>query len=222
MWLWDNIDKAKINNDRWCDNLILENASAIILHNKINTIIGESGVGKTTLVDLICGLYNTRSGKIYIDDVCVEDIDIHHWRSQIGYVVQENTLLNNSIKENVTLGDSNFSNQDVIAALTAAHAITFTNQLTDGINTIVGENGAKLSGGQRQRILIARALVHSPKLLILDEATSALDNETEISLSNIFKELSQNLTIISISHRQAMVDVSDHIIEIKDKKLVEL
>lgn len=203
------------------NKLVLNNASTTIFHNKLNTVIGPSGTGKTTLVDLICGLYVPSNGNIFIDDVPLHDIDIKFWRKQIGYVVQENTLLNTTIRENVTLGDSTFTDQQVHLSLHRAHADSFIEPLTNGIDTIVGEGGTNLSGGQRQRILIARALVHSPNLLILDEATSALDSETEKSLSEIFKELSQEITIISISHRPALVDVSDHIIELRDGKLTD-
>ena len=204
------------------DTPIFDCANATLYHNQLNTIVGLSGAGKTTLVDLISGLYIPSSGDIELDGIPLNDIDIHHWRSQIGYVVQENTLLNASIKENVTLGDEKYSDEAVQRALHKAHADSFIEPLPDGIYTLVGENGTKLSGGQRQRILIARALVHSPKLLILDEATSALDSETERSLSEIFKELSKEITIISISHRPALVEISDHIIELKDGKLREV
>ena len=198
---------------------ILNNASATIFHNKINSIVGSSGAGKTTLVDLVCGLYMPTAGEIFVDNVPLSGIDIRHWRKQIGYVVQEVTLLNSSIRENITLGDTSISDQQVRLALHKAHAESFVNSLPDGIDTITGESGAKMSGGQRQRILIARALVHSPRLLILDEATSALDSKTELLLSEVFKELSEDITIISISHRPAMVEISDQVIELSNGKL---
>lgn len=201
------------------DKVIFDNASATIYHNKLNSIIGPSGTGKTTLLDLICGLYLPTSGNIFIDDVSLNNIDISFWRQQIGYVVQETTLLNTTIKENITLGDASFTDEQVQLALHRAHADSFIESQIEGIDTIVGEAGANLSGGQRQRILIARALVHSPKLLILDEATSALDSKTEKSLSEVFKELSREITIISISHRPALVNVSDQIIELHNGKL---
>ena len=202
--------------------VILDHTSAVIHHHKLNSIIGPSGEGKTTTADLICGLFLPSSGEILIDNLSLAKIDIENWRSQIGYVTQENNLLNTSIRENITLGDPNFNNQDIENALKKAHCLSFTKDLPMGIETSVGENGAHLSGGQRQRILIARALVHSPRLLILDEATSALDSETEKSISQIFKEISKDTTIISISHRPALVDISDHIIELRGKKLVKL
>ena len=198
---------------------ILDQASATIYHHKLNSIIGPSGEGKTTTADLICGLFQATSGTILIDDISLDEIDITHWRKQIGYVTQENNLLNTTIKDNVTLGDPQFNDNDIESALAKAHCITFIEELPQGILSSVGENGAHLSGGQRQRILIARALVHAPNLIILDEATSALDSETEISLSKIFKELSREVTIISISHRPALKQISDHILELRDGKL---
>ena len=202
------------------DKVILENASASFYPKKLNTIVGSSGSGKTTIADIICGLHQVQSGEITIDGIPLANLDIHHWRKQIGYVTQENNLLNTSIKNNITLGDSNFSDEDINRALIKSHSEEFLNQLPEGVNTNVGENGAHVSGGQRQRILIARALVHSPKLLILDEATSALDSETEKSLSEIFKELSREITIISISHRPALVEISDQIFKLEQGKLI--
>ena len=213
-----NIDLKNVSYSHG-NNLILDNASATFHYRTLNSIIGPSGEGKTTTADLICGLYLPTSGEIIVDGTPLENIDIFHWRSQIGYVTQENNLLNTTIKENVTLGDAKYTESDINNALTKAHC-SFIKDMPQGINTLVGENGAQLSGGQRQRILIARALVHSPNLLILDEATSALDSETELSLSKIFKELSREITIISISHRPALRNISDHTFELKDGKLV--
>lgn len=200
---------------------ILKHASAIIHYKRLNTIVGLSGEGKSTIIDLICGLYQLKSGTISINDIPLTDIDITHWRKQIGYVAQETNLLNTSIKENITLGDPSFSCSEIDNAIEKAHAKSFIDQLPDKIETQVGENGGHLSGGQRQRILIARALVHTPNLLILDEATSALDSETEISLCKIFKELSSEITVISISHRPAIIELSDSIITVKDHKLMQ-
>jgi ATP-binding cassette subfamily C protein len=199
---------------------ILNCTSTTFHHKKLNSIIGLSGAGKTTIADLICGLYQLQSGEIIIDGVSIQNIDISYWRKQIGYVTQENNLLNTTIKNNITLGDTKFTNDDISYALKKSHCTAFVEQLPQGVETNVGENGAHLSGGQRQRILIARALVHSPKLLILDEATSALDSETEKHLSKIFKSLSKEITIISISHRPALVEISDYIVKLEHGKLI--
>jgi len=204
---------------KYDNKIILDHASATFYAKKLNTIIGTSGSGKTTIADIVCGLHQTQSGEILIDGISLADIDMQYWRKQIGYVTQENNLLNTTIRNNITLGNDKYTNNDIKHALIQSHCGRFIDELPEGIETEVGENGAHLSGGQRQRILIARALVHSPKLLILDEATSALDYETEKLLSEIFKELSREITIISISHRPALMEISDNILKLNDCKI---
>ena len=226
----DGVKKHSLNGDIRFENIsfshpdkpVLKKASAIIYQHQLNSFVGLSGAGKTTLVDLLCGLHRTSSGQILINGIPLNELDIRHWRRQIGYVTQENSLLNSSVKDNVSLGDPNYSNDQIITALAKAKAMDFVAELPMGIETVVGENGAQLSGGQRQRILIARALVHSPRLLILDEATSALDSQTELALSQIFKALSHEITVISISHRPAIVDISDHVYQLSDGKLSKI
>ena len=182
----DGVKQHLLNSDIRFENIsfshpdkpVLKKASAIVYQYQLNSFVGLSGAGKTTLVDLLCGLHQTGSGQILINGIQLNELDTRHWRRQIGYVTQENSLLNSSVKDNVSLGDPNYSNDQIITALAKAKAMDFVAELPMGIETVVGENGAQLSGGQRQRILIARDLVHSPRLLILDEATSALDSQT--------------------------------------------
>ena len=226
----DGVKQHLLNGDIRFENIsfshpdkpVLKKASAIVYQYQLNSFVGLSGAGKTTLVDLLCGLHQTGSGQILINGIPLNELDTRHWRRQIGYVTQENSLLNSSVKDNVSLGDPNYSNDQIITALAKAKAMDFVAELPMGIETVVGENGAQLSGGQRQRILIARALVHSPRLLILDEATSALDSQTELALSQIFKALSHEITVISISHRPAIVDISDHVYQLSDGKLSKI
>ena len=226
----DGVKQHLLNSDIRFENIsfshpdkpVLKKASAIVYQYQLNSFVGLSGAGKTTLVDLLCGLHQTGSGQILINGIPLNELDTRHWRRQIGYVTQENSLLNSSVKDNVSLGDPNYSNDQIITALAKAKAMDFVAELPMGIETVVGENGAQLSGGQRQRILIARALVHSPRLLILDEATSALDSQTELALSQIFKALSHEITVISISHRPAIVDISDHVYQLRDGKLSKI
>jgi len=226
----DGVKQHLLNGDIRFENIsfshpdkpVLKKASAIVYQYQLNSFVGLSGAGKTTLVDLLCGLHQTDSGQILINGIPLNELDTRHWRRQIGYVTQENSLLNSSVKDNVSLGDPNYSNDQIITALAKAKAMDFVAELPMGIETVVGENGAQLSGGQRQRILIARALVHSPRLLILDEATSALDSQTELALSQIFKALSHEITVISISHRPAIVDISDHVYQLSDGKLSKI
>ncbi|MEZ5573549.1 MAG: ABC transporter ATP-binding protein [Halioglobus sp.] len=179
----------------------------------LTTLVGPSGSGKTTVIDLSIGLLQPQRGQVLIDGVSLKDTDINQWRRMIGYVPQDTILLHDSVRHNVTLGDPSHTADDVEQALRAAGAWEFVTQLSDGLDTIVGERGGKLSGGQRQRIVIARALINKPKLLILDEATSALDRETEEAVSQTLQGLKGQLTILDISHNRAMVAAADTVYE---------
>ncbi len=178
---------------------------------RLTLVIGPSGTGKTTLTDLLLGFYHPDRGEILIDGVPLPEIDVRSWRRSIGYVPQELILLHDSILANITLGDSSIGEKRVLEALRVAGAGDFIARLPDGLNTEVGEKGARFSGGQRQRIAIARALVHRPKLLILDEVTSALDAATEREICENIREIARNVTVLAISHRQAWVEVADSV-----------
>jgi ATP-binding cassette subfamily C protein len=178
---------------------------------QITVLQGPSGTGKTTIIDLLCGLHSPDSGRITIDGVDLNDIDMSAWRRMIGYVPQELSLLHGSIRENVTLGDETISDERVLDALAQAGASEFVNSLPDGLSTDVGSMGGKLSGGQRQRISIARALVIEPAMLILDEVTSALDPETEAEICRNIAALGGRYTIVSITHRAAWSQIANRL-----------
>jgi ATP-binding cassette subfamily C protein len=188
---------------------VLDDVSLEIPAKSLTTIIGPSGTGKTTLVDLIIGLYQPDSGTVYLDDTPLSQINSEQWRRMLGYVPQEQILLHDSIMINVTFGDPELTRADAEAALRAAGAWEFVNALPEGIDSSVGERGAKLSGGQRQRIMIARALAHKPEVLILDEPTSALDPASEQLICNTLRELGKNYTILAITHQTALAEVAD-------------
>lgn len=179
--------------------------------HKLTALIGFSGAGKTTVVDLIIGLLHPQQGRILIDGVDMEEIDLRAWRRGIGYVPQENLLLHDTIFANVTFGDPELTEQDAKFALQAAGVWEFVAALPEGIHTLVGERGARLSGGQRQRIMIARALAHRPKLLILDEATSALDPENQRAICKTLAKLKGEVTILAISHQPILVEIADEV-----------
>jgi ATP-binding cassette subfamily C protein len=184
------------------------------------TIIGPSGAGKTTLVDLITALLRPQVGEIWVDDVPLADIDRRAWRRMIGYVPQETLLLNDTVLRNVTLGDPGVSAQDAERALRAAGAWEFVGALTGGLDAPVGERGARLSGGQRQRLAIARAIVHQPALLVLDEATSALDAESEAEICATLHALRGTLTILAVSHRPALVRAADRVYRVDEGRVI--
>ena len=202
--------------ERW----ILRNADLEFPVGSFTAFVGPSGVGKTTVVDLVTGLLRPQKGEIRIDDIAMTDIDMRHWRRMIGYVPQDTLLLHDTVFVNVTLGDTELTADDVENALRAAGAWEFIQALPDGLNTMVGEHGHKLSGGQRQRIAIARALVHHPKLLILDEATTALDPENEAAICETLGTLRGELTILAISHQPAILNVVDRAYRLEDEKAV--
>lgn len=194
--------------------LVLEDVSIALPRGSITAVVGASGVGKSTLVDLVLGLQQPTRGTILVDGECLfKTIDMQAWRSGIGYVPQEQFLFNDTIRNNVTLGDQNISANDVIAALHAAEAWDFTVAFPQGCETIVGERGSVLSGGQRQRICIARALVHRPSLLILDEATTALDPETERIVCRNIVALAREtkITTVVISHQTNWIELADQV-----------
>jgi ATP-binding cassette subfamily C protein len=198
------------------DKRILDELSLTIPAGSFTAIIGPSGSGKTTILDLIIGLLQPACGKVLIDDVPLQDLDMHRWRSTIGYVPQETVLLHDSLFNNVALGDPGVSEADVVSALQAAGAWAFTEKLTGGIHSNVGERGGLLSGGQRQRIMIARALVHRPRLLIMDEATTALDPQSEAEICETLQKLRGRQTILAISHQPALLEASDRAYRLQD------
>src|SRR3989344_3492328 len=183
---------------------VLDNVSMNFPVGSFTTMIGPSGSGKTTVLDLICALLAPQSGRIRVDDCDLHALDRKAWRRMIGYVTQETLLLHDSILANVTLGDRALNATDAERALRQAGAWQFVQECPGGLQSIVGERGAKLSGGQRQRIVIARDLAHRPRLLILDEATSALDPESEAEICQVLKNLTPGITVIAVSHRPAV------------------
>jgi ATP-binding cassette subfamily C protein len=199
---------------------VLDNVSMNFPVGSFTTMIGPSGSGKTTVLDLICALLAPQSGRIRVDDCDLHALDRKAWRRMIGYVTQETLLLHDRILANVTLGDRALTAADAERALRQAGAWQFVQECPGGLQSIVGERGAKLSGGQRQRIVIARALAHRPRLLILDEATSALDPESEAEICQVLKNLTPGITVIAVSHRPAVIRIADQILEVRDGKVL--
>jgi ATP-binding cassette subfamily C protein len=200
---------------------VLKGASMTIRAGEMVVMTGPSGTGKTTLVDLILGLYRPQSGEILIDGVSLTEIDLKSWRSLVGYVPQELVLFHDTIRANLTLGDDAVSDEALHTALEAAGALGFINDLPQRLETVVGEKGSKLSGGQRQRIALARALALRPRLLILDEVTSALDPRTAADITRNIRAFGQNLTILSITHRSEFLDLADRVYHLEDGLALE-
>ena len=194
------------------------------INTKINAgqtiaIVGKSGSGKSTLVNLIPRFYDVGSGSIEIDDLPIESYTIKSLRSNISLVTQEVTLFNDTIESNIVYGGH--SNQDISDAIQASHIDEFIDELPDGLQTKVGDQGILLSGGQRQRIAIARALLKDAPILILDEATSALDSESEKFIQKAFDRLMENRTTFVIAHRLSTIENADKILVLSNGKIVE-
>jgi ATP-binding cassette subfamily C protein len=207
---------------RYDDRDVLSSVSLAIPAGSITAIIGPSGAGKTTLVDLLTGLVVPDEGEVRIDGIRLDDLDLARWRRLVGYVPQEMLMLHDSVRANVTLGDSDLSDAQVEQALRAAGGWEFVAALPEGLDSSVGERGSLLSGGQRQRIAIARALVRRPRLLILDEATAALDPATEAAVWATVETLRQQTTVVAISHQPALTRVADRVYRIADGRIEEL
>jgi ATP-binding cassette subfamily C protein len=200
---------------------VLEHATMEVPAGGLTVITGASGSGKTTLTDLLLGFYQPRSGRVLIDGRPIPEIDLQAWRGMVGYVPQDLVLFHDSVLANVTLGDPRLGPAEAEEALRAAGAWGFVAALPEGLESVVGEKGAKLSGGQRQRIALARALAGRPKLLILDEVTSALDPQTEADICRNIDSLEGDMTILAITHREAWTDIADRTYRL-DRGVVEL
>jgi len=184
-------------------------------------IAGASGAGKTTIADLIVGLRRPQSGEILIDDTPLGAADILFWRKQIGYVPQEMFLFHDNVYNNIVLGDTSISRDDVERALRAAGAWEVVARLPEGMDTVIGERGGRISGGERQRIALATALARRPRLLLLDEVTTALDPDTEAGICATLRSLvSERVTIVAISHQPALMREASILYRVMDGQVV--
>jgi ATP-binding cassette subfamily C protein len=198
---------------------ILCDVDLTISTSGMTTVIGASGAGKTTLVDILCGFLRPSAGRVIIGDQELAEIDLSLWRKRIGYVTQEPNLLNDTIRANVAAFDETMPEDRIVEALRAAGAWGFVSGLPEGLNTKIGVSGGRISGGERQRVAIARALAQQPQLLVLDEPTAALDPATEQSLIETFLELKRKIVIIAISHQPAMAAAADAVYELNNGQL---
>ncbi|HYD48620.1 MAG TPA: ATP-binding cassette domain-containing protein [Terriglobales bacterium] len=203
----ESVGFAYDQSDRW----ILRDLSLAIPVGELTVLVGSSGAGKTTIVDLIVGLMQPQEGRVLIDDISLAEIDAAAWRSRIGYVPQETFLLHDTVRMNVSLGDPGVSQTDIERALEDAGVREVVAALPEDLDTIVGERGLRFSGGQRQRIALARALVRRPQLLILDEATTALDPATEREICATLRQLRSRMAVVAICHQGALIEEADRL-----------
>ena len=206
---------------RYLKESVLKNINLTIRKGKMIALVGPSGGGKSTLVDLLPRFYDCTKGHIYIDGILIRDLVIEDLRGLMGIVTQETILFNDTVFNNIAFGMTNVSEEDVIAAAKVANAHEFIERMPLGYYTNIGDRGTKLSGGQRQRLSIARAVLRNPPILILDEATSALDTESERLVQQALENLMKNRTSIVIAHRLSTIQFADEIIVLQDGELVE-
>jgi len=188
---------------------------------KTLAIIGKTGSGKSTILDLIGRLYDINKGELFIDNKAIDKLNLISLRDAIGYVPQDAFLFSDTINNNIKFGKENASNKEVITAAKNAQVHKNIENFTNGYETILGERGITLSGGQKQRVSIARAIIKDPKILLFDDCLSAVDTETEEKILNNLKEVSVGKTSIIVSHRISSAKNADHIIVLDDGKIVQ-
>ena len=201
-------------------NEIIKNCSIKIFNNKINTIVGESGAGKSSLIDLILAFQLPVSGEIFYGKQNLNNLNLKKLREKIGIVLQDPFLFNASIRENIKWAKLNCDDNEIKESLKLANAYDFVMSLPQKLDTNVGMRGLEISGGQRQRIALARALIRNPSILILDEATSSIDKHSAELIVETLKNISKTATIIISTHDKKLLEISDKIILLKDKKVL--
>ncbi len=203
-------------------NGILSDIDFQIEKGKVTAIVGASGTGKSTIVNLILGLLEPSKGQVRVDNKDLREINLEHWSSLIGLVSQEMFIYHSTIKDNITFGDNSFKEEEIIEAARVAYAHEFITAMPDGYETVVGERGMKLSGGQQQRLAIARAVIRKPEILIFDEATSSLDSISEQAVQKAIYDLTRNHTIIIIAHRLSTIRNADKIVVLDKGRVAEI
>jgi len=216
------LDKVSFYYQARPDELVLENMNLVMKRGEVTAIVGSTGAGKTTIVNLLMGLFKPSEGRILVDGSDLNEINVRAWREKIGYVSQDIFLFNASIRDNIMLWEENVLQADVERAARMAQLHDFVQSLPHGYDTIVGDRGLRLSGGQCQRVAIARAILRRPEVLIFDEATSALDNLTESIVYRAIEALRKEATVVVIAHRLSTIRDADQIAVLSGGKVVEL
>ena len=198
---------------------ILDDLDLEINQNESIGIFGDSGTGKSTLIDLITGIIKPKRGEIFISGVNIQNIDINKWRCKIGIVMQDNYFKNDSLKANIALGEKKIDINKVKQSLIKANAWKFVNRLPNGIDEMIFDRGMRFSGGERQKLALARALYSDPQILLLDEPATGLDQKSEAEFISSIKEILGKMTIIIISHKKEIVQICENIFILENKKL---
>jgi subfamily B ATP-binding cassette protein MsbA len=201
--------------------MVLKEIEVTVKKSEILAIVGMSGAGKTTFVDLLFRYFNVTSGKILIDGRDIREYRLESLRRNMALVTQETFLFNDTIFNNIAFGKPDATREEILQAAKAAHVDFFVKNMDDGYETVIGERGVKLSGGQRQRVAIARAILRDAPILVLDEATSALDSESEKLVQDALHRLMEHRTTFVIAHRLSTIQNADRIIVLDKGEIVE-
>ena len=201
---------------------VLKNISFSIRKGSVVALVGSSGSGKSTIADLIPRFYDTTSGSVKIDGEDIRGFKILNLRKMMGIVSQEVILFNDTVRNNISYGQPETKESDIISAAKSANAMEFIDSFPEGLDTLIGERGVKLSGGQRQRLSLARAIIKNPPVLILDEATSSLDSESEKLVQKAIEQLMKDRTVLVIAHRLSTVKNADNIVVLEKGEIVEM
>jgi ATP-binding cassette subfamily B protein len=200
---------------------LIENFSLEVSPGQKISIVGPTGCGKTTMINLLMRFYDVNSGKILVDGKDIKEISRESLRANYGMVLQETWLKAGTIRDNIVMGKPDATDEEVIEAAKATHAHSFIKRLRDGYNTVIGEDGGSLSAGQKQLLCITRIMLASPPMLILDEATSSIDTRTEIRIQRAFDKLMRGRTSFIVAHRLSTIIEADLIVVMRDGHVVE-
>lgn len=218
---FETIIELKNVSFKYENEYVLKDFSMTVKKGQSVALVGQSGSGKSTIANLLTRFYDVNDGSISIDGNNIKDLSKASLRTQIGLVTQDSILFNNSIKNNLKIGNESATDEEIIKALKVANAWEFVKELPEGIETNIGDAGNSLSGGQKQRLSIARAVLKNAPIMILDEATSALDTESERLVQEALENMMKNRTSVVIAHRLSTIQNADHIIVMKQGKIVE-
>ena len=216
-----NVELRDVSFSYVPDRKLIENFNLSVKSGQRIAIVGPTGCGKTTLINLLMRFYDVNAGNIYIDGVSVMDMTRKSLRQSFGMVLQETWLKAGTIKENISMGKPDATDEEIIVAAKAAHAHSFIKRLPKGYDTVIGEDGGSLSQGQKQLLCITRVMLMKPPMLILDEATSSIDTRTEIRIQKAFDALMEGRTSFVVAHRLSTIREADVILVMRDGNVVE-
>jgi subfamily B ATP-binding cassette protein MsbA len=199
----------------------LDQVTCSIDIGETTALVGPSGAGKSSLISLICRFYDPSMGRLLIDGIPLQELNLTWWRSQIAVVSQDIFLFNSTVAENIAYGKLNATREELVEAARKAHALEFIENLPDGFETVLGDGGLRLSGGQRQRLALARAFVRDPQILILDEATNSLDLISEKVIQDALEEFGHGRTVLIIAHRISTIEHADKVIVLDAGRVIE-